>query len=151
MLAGNFLPDYFKYKESKSFKTISGNIDSTDFIPWTFKEKSSLVRLSLQSGQCSLQGLDHEIKFKYFAKLDSSLSKCALHFTKFSFAMEPCQSHCFLDFFFFFMYDIQHCFICRLSDSIVSEDAGIEPRTVATTALADLIHNSARSHPHSDR
>ncbi len=48
----------------------------------------------------------------------------------------------------FFMYDIQHCFICRHSDSTVSEDAGIEPRTVATTALAsdalttriDLIH-----------
>jgi hypothetical protein len=34
------------------------------------------------------------------------------------------------------MYDIQHCFICRLSDSTVSEDAGIEPRTVATAALA---------------
>jgi hypothetical protein len=41
----------------------------------------------------------------------------------------------FLDF-FFFMYDIKHCFICRPSDSTVSEDAGIEPRTVATTALA---------------
>jgi hypothetical protein len=34
------------------------------------------------------------------------------------------------------MYDIQHCFICRPSDSTVSEDARIEPRTVATTALA---------------
>jgi hypothetical protein len=47
------------------------------------------------------------------------------------------------------MYDIQQCFICRPSDFSVSEDAGIEPRTVATTALAvtdavinrlDLIH-----------
>ncbi len=27
---------------------------------------------------------------------------------------------------------IQHCFICRSSDSTVSKDAGIEPRTVAT-------------------
>ncbi len=36
-------------------------------------------------------------------------------------------------FLFFFMYDIQHCFICRPS---VLEDAGIEPGTVATTALA---------------
>jgi hypothetical protein len=36
----------------------------------------------------------------------------------------------------FFMYDIQHCFICRPSDSTESEDAGIEPRTVATAALA---------------
>jgi hypothetical protein len=26
----------------------------------------------------------------------------------------------------FFQYFIQHCFICRLSDSAVSEDAGIE-------------------------
>ncbi len=31
----------------------------------------------------------------------------------------------------FFIYDIQHCFICRPSDSTVSEDAGIKPRTVA--------------------
>ncbi len=31
---------------------------------------------------------------------------------------------------------IQHYFIGRPSDSTVSEDAGIEPRTVATTALA---------------
>ncbi len=60
----------------------------------------------------------------------------------------------FLDF-SFFMYDIQHCFICLPSDSTVSEDAGIEPRTVATPALAvrrsnhspRYIHNSARSHP----
>jgi hypothetical protein len=38
--------------------------------------------------------------------------------------------------FFLFMYDIQHCLIFRPSDSTVSEEAGIEPRTVATTALA---------------
>jgi hypothetical protein len=31
----------------------------------------------------------------------------------------------FLD---FFMYEIQHSFICRPSDSTVSEDAGIESR-----------------------
>ncbi len=49
----------------------------------------------------------------------------------------------------FFMFDIQHCLICRPSDSTVSEDAGIEPRTVATlwhwlsdalTTRLDLIH-----------
>ncbi len=39
--------------------------------------------------------------------------------------------------FFLFMYVIQHCFICRHSDSTVSEDAGTEPRTVATLALTD--------------
>jgi hypothetical protein len=31
---------------------------------------------------------------------------------------------------------IQHCFICRPSDSTVSDDAGIKPRTVATSTLA---------------
>jgi hypothetical protein len=36
----------------------------------------------------------------------------------------------------FFMYFIQHCFIFRLSDSTVSEYAGIVPRTVSTMALA---------------
>ncbi len=48
------------------------------------------------------------------------------------------------------MSDIKHCFICRPSDFIVSEDAGIEPRTAATTALAVRRSNhSARSHPRS--
>jgi hypothetical protein len=43
-----------------------------------------------------------------------------------------------------------HCFICRPSDSTVSEDAGIEPRTVATTALTIRRSNhSARSHAQS--
>ncbi len=45
------------------------------------------------------------------------------------------------------MYDIQYCFICRPTDSTVSEDAEIEPRTVATTALTVRRSNySARSH-----
>jgi hypothetical protein len=35
----------------------------------------------------------------------------------------------------FFLYCIQHCFICRPSDSTVSENAGIKPRTFATFAL----------------
>jgi hypothetical protein len=63
-----------------------------------------------------------------------------------------CVSVYFLwgDFWDFFMYDIQHCFICRPSVSTVSEDAGIEPRTVATTALTVRRSNqSARSHPQS--
>jgi hypothetical protein len=46
------------------------------------------------------------------------------------------------------MYCIQHCFTCRPSDSAVSKDAVIEPRTVATSALAVRRSNhSARSHP----
>jgi hypothetical protein len=35
-------------------------------------------------------------------------------------------------FFNFFPYDIQHCFICRPSNSTVPTDAGIKSRTVAT-------------------
>ncbi len=54
-------------------------------------------------------------------------------------------------FFLFFPYNIQHCFICRPSDSTVPTDAGIEPRTVATCALAVRRSNhQARSHPHTD-
>jgi hypothetical protein len=54
--------------------------------------------------------------------------------------------------FFSSMYCVQHGSICRLSDSTVSEDAGIEPRTVASSALAVRRSNhSARSHPQSVR
>ncbi len=53
------------------------------------------------------------------------------------------------DFFLFCLYNIQYCFICRPSDSTVPTDAGIEPRTVATGALAVRHSNHwARSHPH---
>ncbi len=49
---------------------------------------------------------------------------------------------------FLCMYFIQYCFICRPSNSTVSEDAGIEPRTVATSALAvRRSSQSATSHP----
>ena len=52
----------------------------------------------------------------------------------------------------FYQYFIQHCFIYRPSDSTVSEDAGIEPRTVATTALAVRRSNHlARSHPQMEK
>ncbi len=48
----------------------------------------------------------------------------------------------FLDFIFLFMY------VIRSSDATVSEDAGIEPRTVATLALtATRSNHSFRSHP----
>ncbi len=36
----------------------------------------------------------------------------------------------------FFMYFIRHCFICRPSDTAVSEAVVIEPKTVAALALA---------------
>ncbi len=43
-----------------------------------------------------------------------------------------------------------HCFICRPSDSSVSEDAGIEPRTVLDFGFGSLtLHpHLARSHSH---
>jgi hypothetical protein len=46
------------------------------------------------------------------------------------------------------MYVIQHGFICRPSDSTVSEEAGIDPMTDATAALAvrRSTYHSARSH-----
>jgi hypothetical protein len=49
------------------------------------------------------------------------------------------------DGFVLFMYDIQQCFICRPSDSTVSEDAEIEARTVATTALTVRRSNHSAS------
>ncbi len=52
--------------------------------------------------------------------------------------------HCPWCLFSTLIYCILHCFSCRPSDSTLSEDAGIEPRTVATSALLsdalDLIH-----------
>jgi len=42
----------------------------------------------------------------------------------------------FFGVFVYFMYSIQHCFICRPSDSTVLADAGFEPRAVAKLALA---------------
>jgi hypothetical protein len=47
------------------------------------------------------------------------------------------------------MYVIQHCFICRPSDPTVLEDAGIEPRIVATqpdalTTRLDVIHRNMK-------
>ncbi len=45
------------------------------------------------------------------------------------------------------MYCFQHCFICRPSESTVSEDAGIEPRTAITTLTVRRSNQSAISHP----
>jgi hypothetical protein len=47
------------------------------------------------------------------------------------------------------MYHIQHCFMCRPSDSTVSEDAGIKPGNVAILAVAVYrrSNHSARSEP----
>jgi hypothetical protein len=48
--------------------------------------------------------------------------------------------------FLIFMYVIQHCVICRPSDSSVSVNAGIDPKTVATSALT-----ARRSKPSVDK
>ncbi len=54
----------------------------------------------------------------------------------------------FLRVIFWIFHIIQNCFICRLSDSTLSEDSGIEPRTVATLVLTARRSNySPRSHP----
>ncbi len=54
--------------------------------------------------------------------------------------------------FFLFYVLFQQCFVCLPSVSTVCEDAAIEPRTVATLALAARRSNhSARSHPQSAR
>ncbi len=52
---------------------------------------------------------------------------------------------------FFCMYFIQHCFGCRPAYSTVSEDAGIEPRTVATSALAVRCSNHSTRFIHATR
>jgi hypothetical protein len=45
------------------------------------------------------------------------------------------------------MYCFQHCFICRPSDSTVSEDAGIEPKTVSLLAVLLLCGVTSGAYP----
>jgi hypothetical protein len=76
---------------------------------------------------------------RVFAKMCESVASYSVYLTILFFKQR--------DFFIrFFMYVlIQHCFICRPSDSTVSEDAGsgTEPRTVATSAL--IVRGSSHS------
>jgi len=82
-----------------------------------------------------------------FYPLTTHLFLAISHFSLLFIPSYSLLSFSILVLFSFFMYDIQHCFICRPSDSTVSEDARIEPRTVATTALAVRRSNhTARSH-----
>ncbi len=50
-------------------------------------------------------------------------------------------------FFGFFQYFIQPCFICRPSDSTVSEDAGIENRTVGIEPAGQLNRTALHTPP----
>ncbi len=61
--------------------------------------------------------------------------RCYMYTTLHSTLFKKASLFLFLIFSFFSLLT-QHCFICRPSKSPVSEDAGIEPRTAATTALA---------------
>ncbi len=60
-----------------------------------------------------------------------------------------CVDQVFLNrFYFILLYFIRHCFLCRPSDSTVSEDAGTEHMTVATLSLTfTRSKQSARSRP----
>jgi hypothetical protein len=75
-------------------------------------------------GHCNTRGTVSSLLFP--AQISAALSLHFQHLMK--------TKYFFLggDFFFFCSYNIQHCFICRPSDSTVPTDAGIEPRTVAT-------------------
>ncbi len=80
-----------------------------------------------------------------------SYSHCPVLFTLLCFVSLSSRNPLPTVFLFFFlsMYVIQHCFICRPSDSTVSEDVGIKSRIDALEARSS--NHSARSHPHSTR
>jgi hypothetical protein len=64
----------------------------------------------------------------------NKIERCPGFFPPFSIPFFPLYLG---DLFGFPEYFSQHSFICRPSDSSVSEDAGIEPRTVVTLTLAN--------------
>ncbi len=82
--------------------------------------------------------------WRFFVLLWASiLATCIASFKNYH-TYRPSYLFCFL-----FMYVIQHCFICRLTDSAVTEDAQIEPRTVATLALTARRYNYSVFQTHS--
>ncbi len=69
--------------------------------------------------------------------LEVRIQGSGLHLDPYQIVTDP--EHCF----------IHHCLICHPSDSTMSENAGIEPRTVATLAIntqLDLIHGKLTEH-----
>jgi hypothetical protein len=78
-----------------------------------------------------------------------------LYVVKGFYARKSCKTYIFEGGIFLCAFFNPGCFICCPSDTTVSENAGIELRTVVTLALtarrstisAHLIHNSVRSHP----
>jgi len=68
--------------------------------------------------------------------LEVRIQGSGLHLDPYQIVIDP--EHCF----------IHHCLICHPSDSTMSENAGSEPRTVATLAITtqlDLIHGNLLS------
>jgi hypothetical protein len=102
----------------------------------------------LLSAFCAVLSCAANSCFRWHCQSSSLREKQKLHLMEMFFAMTgriqfmthifewpsppPPPQHSFA----FFMYVIQHCFICRHSDSTVSKDAGIEHRTFAILALA---------------
>ncbi len=90
---------------------------------------------------CGLEHRVHKVATAAFWRTFSHEGKISPNWWGWGMHAHPLSLHFFFfwggDLFLFFSsYNIQHCFICRPSDSTVPTDAGIEPRTVATSALA---------------
>ncbi len=98
------------------------------------------------STQTSVTSLPWDGQLPAYKPRDYRVSRKACHIELLTFLpLAPrLQRGIFLDL-IFFMYIIQHCFICHPSDSTLLEDAGIKPRAVVTLALAVRLSN-ARSH-----
>jgi hypothetical protein len=80
----------------------------------------------------SLKGLCHEMNIFFKTLCMVSTIFCYRFMGK---NVQPCLA-------LILMYYFQHCFICRPSDSTVSEDARIEPRTVTTLRLLAVIRSN---------
>ncbi len=118
-------------------------------IYWVYRIKSVLKKYT-----CDLCTLHNCQIWVYIIQILTSLKFIFLNMLPFIYKctlyiVQPILNIIFWGgFFSFCSYIIQHCFICRPSDSTVPTDAGIEPRTVATGALAVRRSNhKAKSHP----
>jgi hypothetical protein len=79
---------------------------------------------------------DYELMFSRFVKLFRNLKNAVVSKVTSIINVFSCFLYIILQLCLPGFLRIQHCFICHPSDSTVSEDGGIEPRNVATLALA---------------